>query len=154
MSTIPLAHLATGHPEIDREHSVLLDLLQQIDYVCVLPTRPSPGCADCSTTQRQICEMSLVDVLSRVLGFTVDHFAFEEKAMRCIPKSPARSEHCEAHIDEHERISRDLMHLTFSIESSDIVRSGAELQAIILGWLTEHMLNVDVPFVALLNSAI
>lgn len=152
MSMQPPAPLATGHPEIDREHAVLLELLKKLENVCVLPAKPSAACAGCTHAQRLACDFSLVDVLGSVLGFTVDHFAFEEKAMRWLPDSIERSAHCGAHIDDHERISRELRDLALSIDSPDIIRSGVELQVIIRQWIGEHIVNFDVPLVSLMNS--
>ena len=142
----------TGHPEIDREHAVLLEMLQQLEKVCVLAPKQGARCADCSHAQHLACDFSLVDVLGRVLGYTVDHFAFEEKAMRWLPESLERSVHCGAHIEDHERISRELRDLALSIESPDVIGSGIELQTIIRQWIGEHILNYDVPLVRLMNS--
>lgn len=141
----------TGHPEIDREHAVLLGLLRQLEDVCALSPKPSAACTGCAPAQRLACEFSLIDVLGKVLGYTVDHFAFEEKAMRRLPESRERLAHCGAHIEDHERIAAELRDLALSIQSPDIIRSGRELQAVIRRWLGAHMLTFDVPFAKLLN---
>ncbi|OHC66768.1 MAG: hypothetical protein A2045_04395 [Rhodocyclales bacterium GWA2_65_20] len=152
MSIPPLPTLTTGLPEIDQEHAFLLDLLTQLDTVCALTPNPDAACADCTQAQRLSCELVLVSILSKALCFTVDHFTFEEKTMRWLPQSPERSAHCGAHIDDHEKISRELRDIALSIESSDIIRSGVELQEVIRRWLDEHVLNFDIPLVELLQS--
>lgn len=152
MSANPIAALATGHEEIDREHEVLLGLIKQLDQVCVLAARGA-GCPECPTSQHQVCRSSLVIVLGKVLGFTVDHFAFEEKAMHALPVEALGSGYLEAHIRDHERIAFDLHRMAVSIESPDIIRSGIELQAVVRTWLEEHIMNFDVPLARLLQPA-
>lgn len=148
MSASQPALVTTGHPEIDREHAVLLALLKKLSYVCPLDGRAA-GCRSCSTRQRRFCETSLVVVMGGVLGFTVDHFAFEEKAMRAMPDEPAAAAHMEAHIRDHEKITRNLRELALSIGFRDVFQSAIEMQAVVQTWLGQHILDFDVPFVAL-----
>lgn len=148
MSASQPALLETGHPEIDREHAVLLALLKKLDHVCRLQ-KPGIECRGCSARQRGLCETSLVVVMGSILGFTVDHFAFEEKAMRALPDEEAGAAHMQAHIHDHERITRNLRALALSVGSRDLVQSAIEIQSVVRGWLGEHILNFDVPFVGL-----
>ncbi len=148
MSASQPALIKTGHPEIDREHAVLLALLKKLTYICPLDGRATE-CRSCSSRQRQYCETSLVIVMGNVLGFTVDHFAFEEKAMRGMPDIPGAAAHMEVHLQDHERIVRDLRELALSIGFRDVFQSAIEMQAVVQSWLGRHILDFDVPFVAL-----
>ena len=152
MSANPTNLLKTGHEEIDREHAVLLDLLTQLDGVCLVTPMVSAVCTGCSAGRHRACEDALLDILTRVLGFTVDHFAFEEKAMHWLPGSPERAAHCDAHIEDHARISKALHDLAVSLAPADIIGTGIELQTVIRCWLGEHIMNFDLQFVRLLNA--
>lgn len=144
--------LQTGHPDIDREHAVLMQLLRQLDDVCTLAAPRSGGCDGCGPSRHGTCESMLVVVMTRVLGFTVDHFAFEEKAMRGLLYDVGRARHLEAHIRDHERIVGELSRLALSIRSPDLAGAAIQLQAVVRSWLGEHILNFDVPMVGLLAS--
>lgn len=150
MSVLPTFDLRTGHPQIDEEHGTLLGLLGRLESVCVL--HKGSACGMCLRSQRNECWMSLIDILAKVFGYTVDHFAFEEKAMCGLPDAPEKGSHRAAHIEDHERIVATLRDMMLAVDSPDVGTVGSDLEFIVRGWLAEHITKFDIPLVAMLQT--
>jgi hemerythrin len=96
--------------------------------------------------------VALIQMLARVIGYTVNHFAFEEKAMRQIAEIDPGG-HSLSHANDHERITVALRSVMQPLGVSNLKTAGAELETVIRSWLEEHIVRFDVPLAELLRLA-
>lgn len=133
-STMPLMvwddALSVGVAEVDRQHKVLIELLNLLHS---------------SSTAGKGNE-TLRKVLADLAGYTVDHFAFEEKmlAEHGYPELPE-------HKDSHEKLKGRVVEFK---ESFDAGRSelGVELFMFLRSWLNGHIRGSDRHYGRYLNS--
>jgi hemerythrin-like metal-binding protein len=144
----PGPHLRTGHPEMDEEHAMLLAMLERLRGVC--PNKHVATCPECGAAQHDDCWVALIQMLARVIGYTVNHFAFEEKAMRRIAEIDSAG-HSLSHANDHERITVALRSVMQPLGVSNLKTAGAELETVIRSWLEEHIVRFDVPLAELLR---
>ena len=124
--TIDAAHMV-GEPKLDRQHQVLVDMLNQLNDA----VRKNESANDVS---RRFDEM---------IGYTEAHFAEEERMMdKC--DYPGAAEHKE----EHRRLLAEAHYLR------ERLAQGGELLVLqsIKDWLLAHTENVDKPFTAYLRK--
>jgi hemerythrin-like metal-binding protein len=142
--------LRTGHPEMDEEHAVLLGMLDHLRSAC--PNKHAGACPECGTAQHDACWVALIQLLARVIGYTVDHFAFEEKAMRRIAPIDVVG-HCLSHTNDHERITVALRSVMQPLDAANLKTAGTELEAVIRSWLEQHIMSFDVPLAEFLRAS-
>ncbi len=134
----------SGHPLIDAEHQALLGVLRRLPDICQ-SFLSRMDCSQCSTEARRDCESRLVDLLSEVIEFVIDHFSSEEAIMRrsLLPAiEPAR---CEAHFEDHAEIMGRLTDILGALTPETTSGRMRELNALLLSWLNEHIRHHDQP---------
>ncbi|MDD2741394.1 MAG: hemerythrin family protein [Rhodocyclaceae bacterium] len=129
--------LDTGIGAVDFEHGQLLSCMASLRQLCVDPTRDT--CLPCSGEQRAHCESSLIGILGDLLAFILDHFHTEEKAMRDSLLYMLDREVCEAHMEDHARISEKIQQIVAAIEPDKTVLQVRELSALLERWMTHHV---------------
>lgn len=114
--------LATGVPEIDRQHRELFDWLAELES---------------ATSDRRM--MTSVYALTRLVQYTRSHFATEEALMRACgyPR-------IDAHMAEHAELCRKLARLQAAAVSED---TSGETISVLRSWLIDHVMGVDMDYV-------
>ncbi len=133
---------STGHAEIDQQHSILENLMGELENFCSEKERnQDASCAECCS---QIgCASTLASLYSELRAFIVGHNAYEERLMELLPDSPK----CQAHIKEHKRahdqLSRQLK--MFSVQLAEKIprAEGAMMSRMVSNWLGDHLDQLD-----------
>jgi hemerythrin len=114
----------TGHHDIDRQHQQLLALVDELESAQV-------------TTHDS--RALVLDVLGRVMDFTISHFAMEEALMAQVdyPQAPR-----DEMILQHRQFTADARLRVIEFRRSDYV-SVLPLRAFLASWLTSHEIGQD-----------
>jgi hemerythrin len=118
--------LSVGIEEIDAQHQVLVDLLNQVHE---------------AIQQRHTAEVTN-DIIDRLEEYTRVHFAVEESLMRILHYPDY-----ERHKEEHEKLIAQLGELRAKLEGGKTSIS-FELAHFLKIWLTKHIMEVDQRYVA------
>jgi hemerythrin len=113
--------LSIGIPEIDNQHRVLIDLLNQLHAAI----REQRGRAECG------------EILERLIEYTRVHFATEESVM-----SIFRYPELEAHRQEHQQLIDEVSDLKARYDREQ-VNVSMELIHFLKVWLQKHIVDSD-----------
>ena len=86
----------------------------------------------------------MVEILNDLMGYTQEHFAFEEKAL-----SEAGYPHLEQHRSQHRQLIQKLEKFQFDFNSQGR-RITAEMRDFLRYWLTSHILKEDKAYMSCL----
>ena len=113
--------LAVGHPEIDRQHQILIGIANRLNEAMKL-----------GQGHRQVGE-----ILKELVNYTIEHFGFEEKLME-------RTGYRErpAHLEKHRKLIADVKEFQRKFESGETAVA-VKLAAFVRDWLVNHILKVD-----------
>jgi hemerythrin len=117
--------LSVGIEEIDAQHQILVDLLNQVHE---------------AIQQRHTAEVTR-DIIDRLNEYTRVHFAVEESLMRILHYPDY-----ERHKEEHEKLIAQLAELRAKLEAGK-ASTGFELAHFLKVWLTKHIMEVDQRYV-------
>ncbi|HNK03654.1 MAG TPA: bacteriohemerythrin, partial [Accumulibacter sp.] len=114
------AALAVGHPEIDQQHQVLIEIANRLNGAM----RSGAGRATCGA------------ILDELVNYTLTHFSFEEKLME-------KHQYAQrpAHMAEHRKLIERVSRFKEQYEGGAAV--SVELLGFIRDWLVNHILKVD-----------
>ncbi len=115
------SELSVGIEEIDAQHHILVDLLNQIHE---------------AIQQRQGAEVTR-DIVQRLEEYARVHFAVEESLMRIL-----HYHDYESHKEEHEKLVQQLRGFRDKLDSGKVSIS-FELAHFLKTWLTKHIMEVD-----------
>lgn len=149
MMNARLSSPITGHPAIDQQHQQLDDLILQFEALCAEPHSPACAKEACSQESREQCLTALGNLLSDLLCFLVDHFAYEEQLMGLLPDTPECRRHVDAHTFAHAELSARLSELAGQLDDQHPRECAARLQKILNSWMGGHTQAFDM---ALANS--
>ena len=125
-----LRELSVGVPSMDEEH---LDQLRLLN--------------DLKTAVRAEADDSLVDaLLHELVGKTDLHFLSEQLAMKLHAYAA-----CEAHLQEHERLLREVQDLQHSLATGTAADKATLIDAL-RTWLVVHIQTADKAFAEYLNQ--
>jgi hemerythrin len=116
--------LSVGIEEIDAQHRVLVDLLNEMH----------------DAIQERRGSAVVNDVLAKLAEYTRIHFAVEESLMRIFHYPDY-----EAHKAEHEELIAEVADLQHKVASGKTA-IGFELMHFLKGWLTKHILASDMQY--------
>jgi hemerythrin-like metal-binding protein len=143
----------TGHAEIDRQHAILEDLIEQFRRIC-RNDKPSPGtCNPCALRDRKACADDLADLADELLTFLVGHFTYEERLMDLLPAIPSCADHIAGHKNAHADISERLARVAARIPDEEPIEIGIQLHRIIRDWMGRHTSQFDLPLTDQMESA-
>lgn len=145
--------LHTGHAEIDRQHDSLSQQVNELNSVCEMQRQNGKPCLQCPKEHHLICKDRLAELISKLLGFMLDHFAYEERLMRLLPETDECRDHIEQHQYAHAEISRLLSDLTAKLDRGNPAQSALHLRNIIVAWLGRHGEKLDRPLAITLEGA-
>uniref|UniRef100_Q47FH3 Hemerythrin HHE cation binding region n=1 Tax=Dechloromonas aromatica (strain RCB) TaxID=159087 RepID=Q47FH3_DECAR len=123
--------LKTGHAEIDRQHAELL--------ICLAGVKEFVG--------GQYAFSAGFTAIQALIGYTEDHFAFEEGLLRQWDYPDL-----DAHVEQHKSLVAEVRRQWGRVEQegADIAREVVET---IEGWITDHINVEDRKFSGVVRSA-
>lgn len=143
-SNVP-GELKTGIPIIDDEHQRLRDFIDRLREICTeFETRQT--CADCPGDKICACEMALLDYVTELLDFMVEHFRNEENLMKDLGISARQHKRYLLHAEDHANIAERVAVLTHPrTPPQETVRAITDTAFILTRWLDHHIAHHDVP---------
>lgn len=136
--------LETGIPVIDDEHRRLREFIGKLRSICA-DFDSKPTCAGCTDEKIGACETALIDCVTELLGFMVEHFRKEESMMKDRGISAQQHERYLLHAEDHANIAERVAMLAQSRARQETVRSIADTASVLMRWLDHHIANHDVP---------
>ncbi|WP_028995441.1 LuxR C-terminal-related transcriptional regulator [Azonexus hydrophilus] len=129
----------TGNAEIDQQHSILENMVEQLASFCSESTPLSqPVCAHCPPGRQTECGNSLASLTGELGAFLIGHATYEEKMMELLPDTPVCQAHIKAHKAAHEGIARQLKRLALQVQSEPPYEASLFLQKLTGEWLGNH----------------
>jgi hemerythrin-like metal-binding protein len=145
--------LATGHPEIDRQHEKLAQMIDGLETVCEAKRQTGEPCLQCRRHNMRICGDRIIQLISDLLVFMLDHFTYEEKLMRLLPDTEESRVHIEGHQFAHAEVSRLLSDLTADLDRENPRQTAIHLRNILNAWLGKHSTTYDATLAISLDGA-
>ena len=145
----------TGNHQIDQQHLLLLQLIAKLEDLCDDKPerfqeqsacgieRLAPCSCACCASKIEACAEQLTDLLSDLLSYMLEHFAYEERLMRLLPQNEVCKDHIEKHTKAHADISRMLCKLAESVDPANPRASAVHLHGIVREWMGAHTLAHD-----------
>ncbi|MBF0538077.1 MAG: hemerythrin family protein [Nitrospirae bacterium] len=124
------AKLAVNVSEIDKQHKKLVDIVNEL-YAAM---QAGKGAA------------VMGKVLSELITYTKDHFAYEEKLML-----QHKYNDMTKHKTEHDKLTKQVLDLQKQFADGKMVVT-IEVMNFLKKWLGEHILDKDKLFAAFLNQ--
>jgi len=144
----------TGNAEIDQQHAILENMVEQLGSFCQLTTpRGSPVCSNCTPSTNATCAETLASLTGQLSAFLIGHATYEEKMMELLPDTPVCQAHVKAHKAAHEGISRQLKRLAAQVQSEPPYLASMSLRQLTGEWLGNHSSLFDNRLVRLGKSA-
>lgn len=144
----------TGNAEIDQQHAILENLVEQLGCFCrVAASRAQPVCTDCLPATRAACAETLVGLTGKLSAFLIGHATYEERMMELLPDTPVCQAHIKAHKAAHEGIARQLRRLAMQVQNEPPHQAGMSLRQLTGNWLGDHASLFDNRLVRLGKAA-
>jgi hemerythrin-like metal-binding protein len=126
-----LAIYSVGIKEIDRQHGILVQLINRLDQ----------------GVKRKISKGTLEDIANYLADYTVFHFGYEEKLLHD-NDYPGLG----AHKAVHQNFVNKVQHYQNQLKSQDAVLVAGEILEFLKGWLLDHIQKTDKQYGAFLNG--
>lgn len=136
---------ATGNDLIDRDHTLLQNILRQARSLC---REGTPDCRQCSPKRQQECITGAIDIVTDALKTMIEHFRHEESLMRHYTSPAATEEHIQAHADISHRMSQLIADFADNNTAMFLHRLSETLHA----WLRHHVVEHDLPLIKLATT--
>ncbi len=134
----------TGDAIVDDEHRHLRQQIERLRSICAeYETRQT--CQGCASEKISRCESVLLECISDLLAYMVDHFRAEENLMKRRGINQAHRERYLVHTEDHADIANHVAQLTHPRDPGLTVKTIAETTALISHWLDRHIVSHDVP---------
>jgi hemerythrin-like metal-binding protein len=151
---ITIASTTTGHHGIDAQHDELSTLIANLGAICQGGNNPDTSlCSACHPEHRNICTERLAKLIAELLSFMVEHFAYEEKLMRLLPRTETCLRHVENHQLAHAEVSRQLSELAYQLDKENPRLCAQNLQHIVSTWMGAHSQGMDSELVSELEAS-
>jgi len=121
-------NLSVGVPSIDRQHKVLISLINELNS----SIEAGKGQADAKS------------ILKKIINYAIAHFIYEEGLF-----TSYKYEATEEHLASHEKIKSKLLELKSKSDDSKF-NLPDELMSFLKGWLNNHILKEDMGYSELL----
>lgn len=136
--------LSTGIAMIDEEHRQLRAFIERLRSICdEFDSRQT--CAGCSSDRISACESSMLDCVTDLLGYMVEHFRTEENLMRDLGISAKQHERYLMHAEDHANIADRVARLARPQDRLQTVRTIADTAGVLSRWLDHHIWHHDMP---------
>lgn len=136
--------LETGVAIVDEEHRRLLVFIDRLRSICA-DFASKQDCTGCSAERIGACDTALLDCMTELLGFMLDHFRNEEQLMKDLGISLRQHERYLLHAEDHANIASHLAGLTRPQPHAATVLTIADTVAHISRWLDQHIEQHDKP---------
>ena len=136
--------LATGIAIVDEEHRQLRAFINRLRAICD-EFDSKQTCAGCASDKVSACESALLDCVSDLLGYVVEHFRTEENLMKDLGISVEHHERYLMHAEDHANIADQVALLARPGDQQLTVRSIADTAGVLSRWLDHHIQHHDVP---------
>jgi hemerythrin-like metal-binding protein len=136
--------LETGISIVDDEHRCLRQFIGRLRSICdEFDTKQT--CAGCPDEKINACDTALLDCVTELLGFMVEHFRNEENLMKDLGVRTKQHERYLLHAEDHANIADRITLLTYPRSRQDTVQAIADTASLIARWLDHHIEHHDVP---------
>lgn len=123
--------LATGINQIDRQHKLLITILN-----------------DANTSFRTQTDIPIrLKVLEDLVGYTIYHFDFEEELIESSGYGNGLPDDEKAHVFEHRRFAKTVGEYLLALEQGESI-DHESLFAFLNNWLLNHVMGTDQKFAA------
>lgn len=136
--------LETGISIVDEEHRRLRESIDALRSICA-EFDSKQNCAGCTDEKITACDTALLDCLTKLLGFMVEHFRNEENLMKDLGVSAKQHERYLLHAEDHANITDHVALLAHPRSRQETVRVIADTASLIARWLDHHIAHHDVP---------
>lgn len=143
----------TGHAEIDQQHDLLDNMVEQLAGFCTeAEHNPNAVCDGCNAIKQTHCRSVLAALARELAAFLAGHSAYEEKMMELLPDTPSCQSHVKAHKAAHEGIAKQLKKLSLQETLKSPREVGAVICQVAGDWLGDHSTQFDTRLVRLGKS--
>lgn len=136
--------LETGISIVDEEHRQLREFIGELRTICT-DFDSKPTCAGCTNEKIAACDTALLDCVTELLGFMVEHFRNEESLMKDLGVISKQHERYLLHAEDHANITDHVALLTHPRPRQETVRAIADTASVIARWLDHHIEHHDKP---------
>jgi hemerythrin-like metal-binding protein len=136
--------LETGISIIDEEHRHLREFIGGLRTICA-EFDSKQTCAGCTNEKITACDAALLDYVTELLGFMVEHFRNEEDLMKDRGLGAQQQERYLLHAEDHANIAERIAVLTHPRSRQETVRVIADTASLVARWLDHHIAHHDVP---------
>jgi hemerythrin-like metal-binding protein len=136
--------LETGISIIDDEHRRLREFIAGLRTICA-EFDGKQICAGCTDEKITACNAALLDCVTELLGFMVEHFRNEEDLMKDRGLSAQQHESYLLHAEDHANIAERIAVLTQPRSRQETVRVITDTASLLARWLDHHIAHHDVP---------
>jgi len=133
----------TGHAEIDQQHSILDELVNDLGNLCNAQVVPGQSCENCDSETRSRCFVRLEKICSDLRAFIQGHNTYEEKLMDLLPDTPKCQRHIADHKHAHRTISRQLNQLSSQLNKDHPKSDSLRIGRVIDSWKGGHIQYFD-----------
>jgi hemerythrin-like metal-binding protein len=126
-----LATYSVGIKEIDRQHGILVELINRLDY----------------GLKHKISRETMEDIVNYLADYTVFHFGYEEKLL-AENNWPELAQHKVI----HENFVNQVKNFQGQLKSQDVMDVAEHILDFLKDWLLDHILKTDKQYGIVLNS--
>jgi len=126
-----LSIYSVGIREIDRQHGILVQLINRLDQ----------------GLKRKISKSTLEDIANYLTDYTIFHFSFEEKLM-----ADHHYPGLAAHKVVHQNFVNKVKHYQNQLKTQDAALVATEILEFLKNWLLDHIQKTDRQYSAVLNA--
>jgi DNA-binding CsgD family transcriptional regulator/hemerythrin len=144
----------TGHAEIDQQHQILENLIEELGTFCPKADESLLGpCNKCSSIQSKQCAASLTLIVSELIAFHIGHSTYEERMMELLPSTSICQAHIKAHKASHEGMLKQLKKFTPQFINENLGATASHMRRLFKDWLGDHVVLFDNHLVGLSSPA-
>lgn len=145
---------STGHAEIDQQHSILENLMRELEFFCSEKEwNQNASCAECRSQKRLSCTSGLASLYSELRAFLLGHNTYEERLMELLPNTPKCQTHIKKHKHAHDQILRQLNKFSIQLTEESPRVGSTLLFKVVSSWLGHHIAQFDNGLVNYLDSS-
>lgn len=126
-----LATYSVGIKEIDRQHSILVELINRLSY----------------GLRHKISRETMEDIVNYLVDYTVFHFGYEEKLL-----TENHWPELEQHKAIHEAFVNKVASCQKQLQTQDVMEVAENILGFLKDWLLDHILKTDKQYGIVLNS--
>jgi hemerythrin len=143
-----------GHPELDRDHAALAELLERVAGICCDTASRRGDCGACADDRLDQCHEALTGIATDLMIIMLAHFHHEVALMAALPATPAVKTHCVRHRRAHVDFSTRYNATIAGLDRHNAVANARLLEGFICDWVRSHALEYDTALADFLNGSL